>query len=152
VWTGTQTPQWAKSLILEELGLNPEKDGDKVAVNTTLMGGAFGRKGKNDFTLEAVELAKATGRPVKVIWSREDDVRHGFYHSIAANYCKAEVNEKKSADFWVQRVAHPPIGWTFDGKSDVPADMLLQQSFADIPFALNNFSCETQPASTHVRI
>lgn len=152
VWTGTQTPQWGKSLILEELGLNPEKDGDKVEVNTTLMGGAFGRKGKNDFTLEAVELAKATGRPVKVIWTREDDVKHGFYHSIAANYCKAEVTDKGSVDFWVQRVAHPPIGWTFDGKSDVPGDGLLAQSFADIPFALNNFSCETQKASTHVRI
>lgn len=152
VWTGTQTPQWGKGLILGELGLDPQKDGDKVEVNTTLMGGAFGRKGKNDFTLEAVELAKATGKPVKVIWSREDDVRHGFYHSIAANYCKAEINEKKSADFWVQRVAHPPIGWTFDGKSDIPADMLLQQGFADIPFVLNNFSCEVQPAPAHVRI
>ncbi|MBC6905485.1 xanthine dehydrogenase family protein molybdopterin-binding subunit [Saccharophagus sp. K07] len=152
VWTGTQTPQWGKGLILGELGLDPQKDGDKVEVNTTLMGGAFGRKGKNDFTLEAVELAKVTGKPVKVIWSREDDVRHGFYHSIAANYCKAEINEKKSADFWVQRVAHPPIGWTFDGKSDIPADMLLQQGFADIPFVLNNFSCEVQPAPAHVRI
>jgi len=152
VWTGTQTPQWAKTLILEELGFNAEKDGHKVEVNTTLMGGAFGRKGKNDFTLEAVELAVATGRPVKVVWSREDDVKHGFYHSTAANYCKAELTEKNSADFWVQRVAHPPIGWTFDAKSDTPSDGLLAQSFADIPFALNNFSCETQKTSTHVRI
>lgn len=152
VWAGTQTPQWCKSLVLAELGFNPEKDGDKVEVNTTLMGGAFGRKGKNDFVLEAVELAVATGKPVKVIWSREDDVKHGYYHSIAANYCKAEITDKKGADFWVQRVAHPPIGWTFDGKSDVPADGLLAQGFADIPFALNNFSCETQKASTHVRI
>ena len=108
VWAGTQTPQWCKTLVLTELGFDPEKDGDKVEVNTTLMGGAFGRKGKNDFALEAVELAKATGKPVKVIWSREDDVKHGYYHSIAANYCKAEITDKKSADFWVQRVAHPP--------------------------------------------
>lgn len=152
VWTGTQTPQWAKSLILEELGLDGEKDSDKVEVNVTLMGGAFGRKGKNDFTLEAVELAKAIGRPVKVIWSREDDVKHGFYHSIAANYCKAELTEKNAADYWVQRVVHPPIGWTFDAKSDVPGDGLLAQSFADIPFALANFNCETQKTPTHVRI
>ena len=89
-----------------------------------------------DWMEEAVELAKAIGRPVKVIWSREDDVKHGFYHSIAANYCKAELTEKNAADYWLQRVVHPPIGWTFDAKSDVPGDGLLAQSFADIPFAL----------------
>lgn len=152
VWAGTQTPQWCKNLVIAELGFDPEKDGDKVEVNTTLMGGAFGRKGKNDFALEAVELAKATGKPVKVIWSREDDVKHGYYHSIAANYCKAEITDKKTADFWVQRVAHPPIDWTFNGTADTPSDGLLGLGFADIPFALNNFSCETQKASTHVRI
>ena len=48
--------------------------------HNTFMGGAFGRKGKNDYTVEAVELAKASGKPVKVIWSREDDTKHGFYH------------------------------------------------------------------------
>lgn len=152
VWTGTQTPQWAQGLIFAELGLDPEKDAEKVEVNVTLMGGAFGRKGKNDFTLEAVELAKATGKPVKVVWSREDDVQHGFYHSTSANFFKAEVNENKTADYWIQRVAHPPIGWTFDGTSQTPADFLLAQGFVDMPFDLKNLSCETHKVSTHVRI
>ena len=151
VWSGTQTPQWGKGLIMEELGLNPETDSDKVVFNQTLMGGAFGRKGKNDFTLEAVELAKATGKPVKVIWSREDDVKHGFYHSIAANYYKAEVTKNKSADNWIQRVVHPPIGWIFNDKDDRPSDGNLSQSFADMPFNVKNLSCETQKISTHVR-
>ncbi|HEY7772128.1 MAG TPA: molybdopterin cofactor-binding domain-containing protein [Marinagarivorans sp.] len=148
VWTGTQTPQWAKNLIAEELALDPSQ----VTVNMTLMGGAFGRKGKNDFTLEAVELAKATGRPVKVVWTREDDVKHGFYHSISANYCKAEVNDKGSADFWIQRVAYPPIGATFDLAAKRPSDMQLSLGFADVPFALDHLSCETQDVETHVRI
>ena len=152
VWSGTQTPQWGKTLILEELGLDAEKDNDKVELNVTLMGGAFGRKGKNDFTLEAVELAKATGKPVKVIWTREDDVKHGFYHAIAANYCKAELTTKNSADFWLQRVVHPPIGWTFDGKNDTPSTGLLAQGFVDLPFKLKTLSCETQKIDTHVRI
>lgn len=151
VWTGTQTPQWCKNLVMEELGLNAETDADKVEVNLALMGGAFGRKGKNDYTLEAVELAKATGRPVKVIWTREDDVKHGYYHSIAANYYKAELTKDNKADFWVQRVVHPPIGWIFDSNSDQPSDGNLSQSFADIPFDVNNISCETQKITTHVR-
>ncbi len=152
VWTGTQTPQWCKSLVMEELGLNPESDADKVEVNLTVMGGAFGRKGKNDYTLEAVELAKATGRPVKVIWTREDDVKHGFYHAIAANYHKAELTKDNNADFWLQRVVHPPIGWTFDTSNDQPSDGNLSQSFADVPFDVKNISCETQKIDTHVRI
>lgn len=152
VWSGTQTPQWAKNLIIAELGYDPEKDADKVEVNVTLMGGAFGRKGKNDFTLEAVELARATGKPVKVIWSREDDVKHGFYHSSSANYFKAELTNHGSADYWVQRVAHPPINWTFDGESEMPADFLLAQGFADVPFEIDNFAAEKHKTSTHLRI
>lgn len=151
IWTGTQNPQWGKTLVLEFLGLDPKVDGDKVDFNLTMMGGAFGRKSKNDFTLEAVELAKATGKPVKVVWSREDDVKHGFYHAIAANYYKAELNKDNKADFWVQRVVHPQIGWIFDANSDQPSNGNLAQSFADIPFDLNNISCETQKIGTHVR-
>jgi len=151
VWTGTQTPQWCKSMVLQELGLDSEKDADKVDIQSTLMGGAFGRKGKNDFALEAVELAKASGRPVKVIWSREDDVKHGYYHSIAANYVKAELGANNSVDYWTQRVAYPPIAWLFDHNSQQPGNGSLSQSFADLPFEIANLSCETQKVSTHVR-
>ncbi|WP_082378953.1 xanthine dehydrogenase family protein molybdopterin-binding subunit [Marinagarivorans algicola] len=147
VWTGTQNPQWAKKLIAEELGIDPQA----VTVNMTLMGGAFGRKGKNDFTVEAVELAKAVGRPVKVVWTREDDVKHGFYHSISANYCKAEIN-KDRADHWVQRVAYPPIGAIFDLNAKSPSNSALSLGFADIPFELEHLSCETQDVETHVRV
>jgi len=117
VWSGTQAAQWGKTLVLEELGWDAEKDYDKVEFNTTLMGGAFGRKSKNDFTIEAVELAKASGKPVKVVWTREDDVKHGFYHSIAANYIKAELTDDNRSDNWIQRVVAPPIAWIFNDKT-----------------------------------
>ncbi len=152
VWSGTQTPQWGKGMVFEELGLDPKTDADKVEFNLTLMGGAFGRKGKNDFTIEAVELAKASGKPVKVIWSREDDVKHGYYHAIAANYYKAELTEDGKADFWIQRVVHPQIGWLFNNNMEAPDNGNLSQSFADNPFEIQNLSCETQKISTHVRI
>lgn len=152
VWTGTQSPQWGKGMVFQELGLDPQKDADKVVLNTTLMGGAFGRKGKNDFTIEAVELAKATGKPVKVVWSREDDVKHGFYHSIAANYYKAELTKDNRADHFICRVAHPPIAWTFNSNAQTPSDMALSQSFGDIPFDVKQLSVEVQKVTTHLRI
>lgn len=151
IWTGTQSPQWGKRLALAELELDPEKDTDKVELNTTLMGGAFGRKSKNDFTLEAVELAKATGKPVKVIWSREDDVKHGFYHSIAANYFKAELTDDNRSDYWLQRLASPPIAWIFDNSSTFLPDNALSLGFADVPFDIKNMAFENQEVTTHVR-
>lgn len=148
VWTGTQNPQWAKGLVAEEVGLAPEK----VEVNMLLMGGAFGRKGKNDFTLEAAELSKATGKPVKVIWTREDDVKHGYYHSISANYLKAELTDEGKADYWLARVAYPPIGATFNAEAKAPSDFQLSLGFGDIPFAVNNLQAEVGEVETHVRI
>jgi len=152
IWTGTQTPQWGERMALEELALDAEKDADKVELNTTLMGGAFGRKGKNDFTIEAVELAKASGKPVKVVWSREDDVKHGFYHSVAANYFKAELNDGMSSDYWLQRVASPPIAWIFDDSATYLPDSALSLGFADVPFDVPNMAFENQEVSTHVRV
>lgn len=151
VWSGTQAAQWGKRLVLEELGLDEEADYDKVEFNTTLMGGAFGRKSKNDFTVEAVELAKATGKPVKVVWSREDDVKHGFYHSTAANYIKAELTDDNRSDHWIQRVVAPPIAWIFNDKTTHLTDGDLSLGFADIPFDIKNLSCETPEVTTHVR-
>lgn len=150
IWAGTQNPQWAQGTVMEELGLGKEQE-HKIDFNITLMGGAFGRKSKSDFILEAVELSKQVKKPVKVVWSREDDIQHGFYHSISANYMKAELTDSNSADFWVQRVAYPPIGWIFDNKADMPNHGDLSVGFADTPFELNNLSMETQKVSTHLR-
>ena len=150
IWAGTQNPQWAQGIVAAELGYAKE-DLHKVELNVTLMGGAFGRKSKADFIVEAVELAKVTKRPVKVIWSREDDIQHGYYQSIAANYHKAELTANASADFWVSRVASPPIDWLWNADMKVPRDAHLELGFVDIPFALNNLSCETQPAESFVR-
>jgi isoquinoline 1-oxidoreductase beta subunit len=153
IWTGTQAPQWGKSLVLTELGLDPKKDADKVILHNTFMGGAFGRKGKNDFTLEAVELAKASGKPVKVIWSREDDTKHGFYHSVSANYYKAELSEDgTSADNFIARVAHPAISALFDHTTKYPSGGALGQSFGDLPFDISNLSVEKTEVQAHLRI
>jgi len=74
-WVPSQGPQWAQEVIAKAAGLPPEK----VTVHTTLMGGGFGRRYQADFVMEAAEVAKISGKPVMVLWTREDDMQHDFY-------------------------------------------------------------------------
>ncbi|QBG34760.1 xanthine dehydrogenase family protein molybdopterin-binding subunit [Litorilituus sediminis] len=150
VWAGTQNPQWAQGLVAQELGLTREQSAN-IELNVTLMGGAFGRKSKGDFIIEAVELAKASKRPVKVIWSREDDIRHGFYHSSSANYFKAEVDNNGQVDYLIARNAYPPIGWLWNPDAKEPSDSQLSLGFADMPFALKHLSIEKHKVDSFVR-
>jgi isoquinoline 1-oxidoreductase beta subunit len=121
-------------------------------VNVTLLGGGFGRKSKPDFSVEAAVLAQKTGKPVKVVWSREDDIRHGYYHAISAQHFQAGLDEAGKVTSWVQRTAFPSISWTFTGTTDEPQTGELSLGFGDLPFAIENLSCETHKAPAHVRI
>ena len=81
VWCGTQSPQSAQAGAAKALGIPPER----VKVHTQYLGGGFGRRGEADYVVQAVTAAKATdGRPVKLIWSREEDIQHDFYRPAAA--------------------------------------------------------------------
>lgn len=147
-WAPTQNPQGAKEAIASALGLKKED----VTVNVTLLGGGFGRKSFPDFIVEAAVLAKKTGKPVKVVWSREDDIRFDTYHSVAAMYMKAALDADGKPAAWLQRTVFPPIGTTFDPKNTyAPADE-MGLGFTDVPFALPNHRVENGPATAHVRI
>jgi isoquinoline 1-oxidoreductase beta subunit len=81
VWCGTQSPQSAQGAAARVLGIPPER----VKVHTQYLGGGFGRRGEGDFVAQAVTAAKATGgRPVKLVWTREEDIQHDFYRPAAA--------------------------------------------------------------------
>lgn len=149
IWAGTQNPQWAQGMVVNQLGLPADK-ASQVELNITLMGGAFGRKSKGDFIIEAVELSQKVQKPVKVVWSREDDIQHGFYHSISANYMKAELTDQQSADYWIQRVAYPPIGWIFN-QATRPNARDLSVGFGDTPFDVDHMSLESQETDSQVR-
>ncbi|WP_088329088.1 molybdopterin cofactor-binding domain-containing protein [Lacimicrobium sp. SS2-24] len=148
IWACTQTPQSTQSTVAQILGL--EKD--QVKVHVTLLGGGFGRKSKPDFSVEAALLAKQTGKPVKVTWSREDEIQQGYYHAISAQYYEAGMDDTGRVTSWLQRTAFPSISWTFTGTTDSPSDGELSLGFGDLPFALDNLSCETQTAEGHIRI
>src|SRR5208282_4313205 len=76
IWAATQNPQGAQEAVAGALGLKKED----VTVHVTLLGGGFGRKSFPDFVVEAAVLSKKTGKPVKMTWSREDDIKFDTYH------------------------------------------------------------------------
>jgi len=147
-WAATQNPQGARDAIAQAVGLKKED----VTVNVTLLGGAFGRKSFPDFAVEAAVLSKKTGKPVKVVWSREDDIKFDVYHSVAAMYMKAALGPDGKPTAWLQRTVFPPIGSTFDASSTYSEPGELGLGFTDVPFAVANLRAENGPATAHVRI
>ena len=67
---------------------------ENVTVNVTLLGGGFGRKSKWDYVLEAALVSKATGSPIKVVWTREDDIQHDFYHTVSVERIDAGIDAR----------------------------------------------------------
>jgi isoquinoline 1-oxidoreductase subunit beta len=90
VWCGTQSPQVAQHAAAAVLGIAP----DKVKVNTLYLGGGFGRRGEADFVAQATAAAKAAGRPVKLVWTREEDIQHDFYRPAAAIKFRAALDSE----------------------------------------------------------
>ncbi len=148
IHTATQNPQAVQDTVAAALGID-KKD---VICNVTLLGGGFGRKSKPDYVAEAALLSKAVGKPVKVVWSREDDIRFDYYHAVAAMYLKAAVDEKGRPTAWLQRCAFPSIGSTFNPAANYGQGFELGMGWTDVPFDIPNHRAENGPAKNHVRI
>jgi isoquinoline 1-oxidoreductase beta subunit len=148
VWAPTQNPQGLQQTVAQVLGLKPED----VTCHVTLLGGGFGRKSKPDYAVEAAILAKKTGRPVKVVWSREDDIQFDYYHSVAATYFKATLDSNGKPAAWLQRSVFPPIGSTFALNQTYGDEGEMAMGWSDVPFDLPNHRAENGEASAHVRI
>ena len=147
-WAPTQNPQAAQAIVSAELGIPP---GD-VICHVTLLGGGFGRKSKPDYVAEAAVLSKKLGRPVKVVWTREDDVKFDYYNAVAAMYLKAAVDDKGKPTAWLQRSVFPPITSIFDVNAVYGDPPHLAQGWTDLPYDLPNIRIENGPAQAHVRI
>jgi isoquinoline 1-oxidoreductase subunit beta len=148
VWAPSQNPVGARDAIASAVGVKKED----VTVNVTLLGGAFGRKSFPDFAVEAAVLSKKTGKPVKVVWSREDDIKFDSYHSVSAMYMKAALGNDGKPTAWLQRTVFPPIGSTFNASAVYSDADELGLGFSDLPFAIPNQRSENGPATAHVRI
>ena len=147
-WAPTQNPQAVQDLVAKQLGIAKED----VICNVTLLGGGFGRKSKPDYVAEAAILSKQVGKPVKVVWTREDDIKFDFYHSVAAMYVKASLDKAGQPTAWLQRSAFPPIGSMAGVENRYGAEGELGMGWSDIPFDVPNLRVENGPATAQVRI
>lgn len=148
IWTSVQTPQRARSLVAERLGIAP----DAVQVNVTLLGAAFGRKSKPDYVVEAAFLADAAKRPVRVQWLREDALTQGYIHACSVQTLEAGLTADGKVDAWRHRIASPTIGSTFSADARELRDSELGQGLADLPLAIPHLAIETHPVQQRMRI
>ena len=148
-WACVQGPQAANDRLMKALKL-PD---DKVKVNVTLLGGGFGRKSKPDYVVEAALCSQAVGgAPVKLAWTREDDLHHGFFHTISVEHLEAGLDEKGMPVAWLHRSVAPTIGSIFapDPKHELPFE--LGMGLVNTPFNIPNLRLENPEAAAHVRI
>ncbi len=123
LWVPTQAQTDAQALAAGITGLAKSR----VNVHTTFIGGGFGRRLRNDYVAEAVEASKAVGAPVKVLWTREDDMRHDFYRPANCVQLRGALDARGRPVAWFQRVAGP--------KNALGG--------VDIPYAIPNLHVET---------
>jgi CO/xanthine dehydrogenase Mo-binding subunit len=137
-WVPTQAPQWAQGVIAKVSGLAPEK----VDVHTTLMGGGFGRRYQADFVMEAAQVAKATGKPVQVLWTREDDMQHDFYRPASYHRMQGAVDAQGKLAAWRHFQSSTSIAavWDKEGKEKPEAGEFATAAF--IPYETPNFRVE----------
>ena len=147
-WAPTQNPQAVQAIVSSELGISKED----VICHVTLLGGGFGRKSKPDYVAEAAVLSHKVGRPVKVVWTREDDIQFDYYNAVAAMYMKAALDSNGKPVAWLQRSVFPPITSIFDVNAVYGDPPHLAQGWTDMPYDIPNLRIENGPAKAHVRI
>jgi isoquinoline 1-oxidoreductase beta subunit len=148
IWTCCQDPQSVQNLVGPYVGKEPAD----IYVEATLLGGAFGRKSKPDFAAEAAIVAKAVGRPVKMVWTREDDVRHGFYHAVAAQRIEVGLDADGRVTAWDHRAAYPSLMETASGQPTPAATSFEVAPVMEQPLAVASMRIRSAAAPAHVRI
>jgi isoquinoline 1-oxidoreductase subunit beta len=148
VWVSTQGQTATQAAAVQASGL----PASKVFVHTQYVGGGFGRRGEADFVTDAVETAKAVGKPVKVIWSREDDMRHDFYRPITYMKLQAAFDANNNPIAWKQRIVQQSLMKRLQGSLDATKgiDFISVDGAADLPYAIPNVRVEYQESDPGV--
>jgi len=148
-WACVQAPQAARGLLAGLLKL-PE---ERVTIHQTLLGGGFGRKSKPDFIAEAALLSRAMdGKPVKLTWTREDDIVNDYFHTVSLERVEAAVDADGKPLAWLHRSAAPSIGSLFGPDPKHQRDFELGQGLTDLATAVPHYRVENPEAPAHTRI
>ena len=147
MWAATQSPK----AIQETLAAYLKRDVKDILVHVTMAGGAFGRKFKCDYVHEAAVISQQVNAPVQLTWSREEDMRTGYYHSISAQHMEAGIDENGDISALLHRVAFPAIGSLFNPQQTRPADRDFS-AVDNYPYGIANYRSESGEAPAHTRI
>jgi isoquinoline 1-oxidoreductase beta subunit len=144
VWAATQMQAGSRSTAAQITGLAPEN----VKVNTLFLGGGFGRRGGTDYVAEAVEIAKAVPEtPVKLTWSREDDMQHDLYRPASYTKFAGALDKEGWPVAWNTRVVCPSFGGLRDG-----VDRTSVEGIIDLEYAIPNFHVDYHPPDVDIPV
>jgi isoquinoline 1-oxidoreductase beta subunit len=144
VWAPAQGPEWVQQVVAQVSGLTA----DKVKVNTTLMGGGFGRRYHADFAMEAAQIAKRVPKPVQLVWSREDDMTHDYYRPASYHRLSGVVDGEGSIVTWRHKSTSTSIADVWDKKA--PPESSELGCFFQNPYLTKNYRLEYLPAKSGV--
>ena len=148
IWAPTQDPQGTKEDVAKLLGFKA----DNIKLHVAMIGGGFGRKSQPDFVLEAVALSNIIGRPVKITWTREDEIKHGFYHGESAQRLTATLDKQGKVTGWRHRSAFTTITRLFNPLSSEPGGFEMGMGCTNMPYHIPNVLCEGVSVPTDVRV
>ena len=149
IWTSVQNPQAALDGVAAQLGLKPVA----VQVHPLLIGGGFGRKSKPDYVTEAAMVAKQMeGTPVKLVWTREDDLQHDYLHTVSVERLEAVVNAQGRPTTWLHRTAAPSILSLFVEGGKGQMDLEAGMTAINVPYDIPNLRLEGAEVEAHARI
>jgi isoquinoline 1-oxidoreductase subunit beta len=144
VWAPTQSPDWVQKTVAEVLAIPPEK----VIVHTTLMGGGFGRRYMADYPAEGAQIAKVVGKPVQLVWTREDDMTHDFYRPAACHRMQGALDANGRPSAWFHTIASTSIRAFWDPTAD-PGGQEVGGA-AEMPYSIPNVRLEYNPVASSV--
>ena len=148
IWAPVQSPYGTREDVAKALHMPIEN----VRVNVTLLGGGFGRKSKCDFAIEAALLSQKIGAPVRVQWTREDDIRHSFNHTTSVERIEVALDAQNKVAGWRHNSVAPSILSTFAPDSGYQFFIENGMGHVDMPFEIANLSVENGKAMAHSRI
>ncbi|HLG59589.1 MAG TPA: xanthine dehydrogenase family protein molybdopterin-binding subunit [Vicinamibacterales bacterium] len=138
VYVPTQGQTASQQAAMQASGL----PADKVKIHTTFMGGGFGRRGEGDFVMDAVETSKAVGKPVKVVWTREDDIQHDYYRPVSYARMWGAVDGSGKPTVFMQRLVQQSLMKRIGGLPPNGVDFISLDGAANLPYDIPNVKME----------
>jgi len=150
IWMGTQAPEITTGLAAKTLGMKP----DQIYVHNCYLGGGFGRRAVNDELLQALAVAKTVSKPVKLVWTREEDMRHDRYRPQAAIALKGALDKDGMPTVIQAQTAVGSIMKSLKGILDFPmppgVEPMAVEGLVNLPYAVPNLKVEAVLKDTHV--